>query len=89
MDGKGYVSFTVHKKEKRKMKERKEYFFSAYNGPTVGYYTINGYTYYNGEDFRTAKRYKEYLDCGFNILQVRGVNAYSGEEWENFFFRCR
>ena len=64
------------------MKERKEYFFSAYNGPTVGYYTINGYTYYNGEDFRTAKRYKEYLDCGFNILQVRGVNAYSGEEWE-------
>lgn len=59
-----------------------EYLFYAYNCPTSGYYTINGYKYFYGEDFRTEKRYKEYLDCGFNMVQVRGENSYKGEEWE-------
>ena len=61
---------------------KKEYLFYCYNCPTSGYFTINGYKYFYGEDFRTAKRYKEYLDCGFNMIQVRGENSYSGEEWE-------
>ena len=60
----------------------KEILFYCYNGPTSGYYTINGYKYFYGEDFRTEKRYKEYLDCGFNMVQVRGENSYKGEEWE-------
>lgn len=64
------------------MKKQDEYLFYGYNCPTSGYYTINGYKYFYGEDFRTEKRYREYLDCGFNMVQVRGENSYSGEEWE-------
>lgn len=62
---------------------KKEWLFYGYNCPTSGYYTVNGYKYFYGEDFRTAKRYKEYLDCGFNMVQVRGENSYKGEEWES------
>ena len=64
------------------MKKKGEYLFYCYNCPTSGYYTINGYKYFYGEDFRTAKRYKEYVDCGFNMVQARGENSYKGEEWE-------
>ena len=64
------------------MKKQDEYLFYCYNCPTSGYYTINGYKYFYGEDFRTEKRYREYLDCGFNMVQVRGENSYCGEEWE-------
>ena len=63
------------------MKERETLFY-CYNCPTSGYYTVNGYKYFSGEDFRTAKRYKEYVDCGFNMVQARGENSYKGEEWE-------
>ncbi|MGN1062573.1 MAG: hypothetical protein ACI4RO_05520 [Candidatus Scatosoma sp.] len=69
------------------MKDRKEYLFCGYNCPIDGYYTVNGYTYFFGEDFRSAKRYKEYLDCGFNVVQARGKNSYNGEEWETC--QCR
>ena len=60
----------------------KETLFYCYNCPTSGYYKINGYKYFSGEDFRTEKRYKEYLDCGFNMVQARGENSYRGEGWE-------
>ena len=63
-------------------KQENEYLFYAYNCPTSGYFTVNGYKYFYGEDFRTAKRYKEYLDCGFNMVQARGENSYCGEGWE-------
>jgi hypothetical protein len=56
--------------------------FYAYNPPTSGQYNINGFIYRGEEDFRNEKRYKEYLDCGFTMLQVRYENAYNGEEWE-------
>ena len=62
--------------------QEKEYLFYCYNCPTSGYFTINGYKYFYGEDFRTAERYAEYVDCGFNMVQARGENSYSGEEWE-------
>lgn len=61
---------------------RKEFDFYAYNVPTSGYYNHNGFTYYYGEDFRTVAKYKEYLDCGFNIVQIRGENSFRGGEWE-------
>ncbi len=64
------------------MRKQSEYLFYCYNCPTSGYYTINGYKYYYGEDFRTEKRYKEYLDCGFNMVQARGENSFCGGEWE-------
>ena len=62
--------------------QEKEYLFYCYNCPTSGYFTINGYKYFYGEDFRTAERYAEYVDCGFNMVQARGENSYCGEEWE-------
>ena len=64
------------------MKNNNEYLFYCYNCPTSGYFTINGYKYFYGEDFRTAERYAEYVECGFNMVQARGENSYKGEEWE-------
>lgn len=60
---------------------KKRFEFYAYNPPTSGEYFVNGATYRLGEDFRSVKRYKEYLDCGFTMLQVRYENAYNGEDW--------
>ena len=59
-----------------------ETLFYCYQCPSSGYYKINGYKYFCGEDFRTEKRYREYLDCGFNMVQARGENSYKGEGWE-------
>ncbi|MBQ8394719.1 MAG: hypothetical protein IJX49_04020 [Clostridia bacterium] len=59
-----------------------EYLFYCYNCPPSGYFTVNGYKYFYGEDYRTAERYQEYVDCGFNMVQARGENSYSGGEWE-------
>ena len=64
------------------MSEKNEFLFYAYNPPTSGKFRINGAEYRYGEDFRNAKRYKEYLDCGFDIVLARYENAYKGEEWE-------
>ncbi len=64
------------------MKKNSEYLFYCYNCPTSGYFTINGYKYFYGEDFRTAERYAEYVECGFNMVQARGENSYKGEGWE-------
>ena len=64
------------------MRKNDEYLFYCYNCPTAGYFTINDYKYFYGEDFRTAERYAEYVECGFNMVQARGENSYKGEEWE-------
>ena len=64
------------------MRKQDECLFYCYNCPTSGYFTINGYKYHYGEDFRTEKRYREYLECGFNMVQARGENSFSGGEWE-------
>ncbi len=66
------------------MKQRKEYDFYCYHCPDNGEYYHNGYTYTFGEDYRSAKRYKEYLDCGFNIVQARGGSE-KGNEYKGFW----
>lgn len=53
----------------------------AYSGPTDGTYTENGIKYDTGVDYRTEERYKEYADCGFNILLLQGNDPYRGEEF--------
>ncbi len=67
---------------KQAKKQRKHYHFYCYNCPNHGEHHYNGYTYTFGEDHRSVKRYKEYLDCGFDILQARGGgekgNEYKG-----------
>ena len=75
------------------MKKRKEYLFYCYNCPGNGEYFHNGYTYSFGEDYRNAKRYKDYLDCGFNAVQARGDEkgsafhggAFAGSNTEKVF----
>ena len=60
--------------------KRKKFSFFAYNPPTSGTYTINGYTYKSGEDFRSVTRCKEYKNCGFDMIQLRYEYYYTGED---------
>lgn len=66
------------------MGKRKEYTFYCYNCPDVGEYHYNEYTYTFGEDMRSVKRYKEYLDCGFNVVQARGGHD-KGSEYKGYW----
>ena len=61
---------------------RKNFEFYGYCSPTSGKYYVDGNEYFMGEDFRTAKRYKEYKDVGFTILLLQHENSYSGEDFE-------
>ena len=64
--------------------KRRQFSFFAYNPPTSGTYSINGYVYKGGEDFRSVKRFKEYKNCGFDIMQMRYEYYYTGEEpWDS------
>lgn len=54
----------------------------AYTPPTNGKLNISGIKYYMGEDFRTLERYKEYRDCGFDIIMQAGETKYTGEPFE-------
>ncbi|MBQ4053225.1 MAG: hypothetical protein IJD33_02690, partial [Clostridia bacterium] len=48
--------------------------FYCYNPPNDGTWYVdreNDKKMYAGEDFRTVERYKEYKDCGFDILMMQ------------------
>ena len=62
--------------------KRKKFTFFAYNPPTTGKFTINGFDYQSDEDYRNVARCREYKNCGFEIMQLRYEHAYNGEEWE-------
>ncbi len=53
----------------------------GYSPPPQGEWYIDD-TVYTTEDFRTVERYKEYKECGFNILFMQRTAAYNGEPWE-------
>ena len=60
----------------------KEHFdFYGYCSPTSGIYRIDDHEYFIGEDFRSAKRYKEYTDVGFTMLLLQHENSYYGESF--------
>lgn len=54
----------------------------AYSPPSDGMIRISGKHVFLGTDFRTAERYKEYAECGFNVLHTQSTGTYVGEEWE-------
>ncbi len=54
----------------------------GYSPPTDGTYTVDGELKTTGEDYRTVERYKEYQECGFNILLMQFGGTYNGEDWE-------
>ncbi len=53
----------------------------GYSPPTDGTYTVDGELKTTGEDYRTVERYKEYQECGFNILLMQFGGVYNGEDW--------
>jgi hypothetical protein len=56
--------------------------FYGYSSPTDGTWNHDGTVYSYGEDYRTAARYREYLDCGMTLVLLQHENAYHGEPWE-------
>lgn len=60
----------------------------AYAPPGDGIYTIDGKPYKITDDdgnpvtFQTAEKYREYKDCGFDIIMFQGDDAYKGEDFE-------
>lgn len=55
----------------------------CYAPPTDGTWVAEGGEIKSaGQDFRTVERYKEYKDCGFDILLMQSAGKYTGEEWE-------
>ncbi len=54
----------------------------GYSPPTDGTYMVDGKEFTTGEDYRTVERYKEYVDCGFNMILLGYTARYCGEEWE-------
>ena len=63
----------------------KEFILYGYSGPTDGTWRIErpegNLFFFEGEDFRTVERYREYADCGFNTLFIQGNEPYVGEDF--------
>ena len=66
------------------LKENKDraYPMYGYSPPPQGKWWIDD-TEYLTEDFRTVEKYREYKDCGFNILFMQGTASFDGTDWEN------
>lgn len=60
----------------------KQFDFYSYISPTNGTYTVDGESYFGGEDLQTVESYKEMLDCGFTILYVNNNSAYYTGDWD-------
>ncbi len=54
----------------------------GYSPPPNGQWQIDD-TIFTTEDFRTVEKYKEYCECGFNVLFLQSTAPYNGEGWEN------
>ena len=57
----------------------------AYTGPRDNIYTLDGEVIVEGNEdvsFQTVEKYKEYADCGFNILLLQADDMYRGEAYE-------
>lgn len=62
----------------------------AYGAPSNGYYFLDGVKYSgkldeNGDNvsFQTYEKFKEYKDCGFDIILFRSNDAYNGEDFDS------
>lgn len=59
----------------------REFPIYGYSPPPQGAWWIDDQTF-TTEDFRTVEKYREYRDCGFNVLFMQGTGTYKGEGWE-------
>ena len=62
--------------------EQKQFMLYGYSCPTDGSYFVDEQKFWTGTDYRTAERYAEYRDCGFNVLLHEGNDPYWGEPFE-------
>ena len=53
----------------------------GYSPPPNGQWQLDD-TIFTTEDFRTVEKYKEYKDCGFNVLFLQHTAPYNGDGWE-------
>ena len=60
----------------------REFPIYGYSPPPQGEWWLDD-TVFTTEDFRTVEKYKEYKDCGFNVLFLQHSALYKGEGWEN------
>ncbi len=56
--------------------------FYGYTGPTDGRWWLNNNEIYEGQDFRTVDRLKEYKDVGMTIYLPQSAGNYNGGDWE-------
>lgn len=77
--------FSTNSKAQDYSHSRQKFRLSAYYAPTDGTWYDAGKFYRVDEDFRTVKRYKEYLDAGLNVMLLSGSESckYRGEEWDS------
>ena len=61
----------------------KKFILYGYSSPTDGTWRIDETLFSTGVDYRTKSRYKEYFDCGLNLLMLQGNDPYTGEKWES------
>ena len=54
----------------------------GYSPPPNGQWQIDD-TIFETEDFRTVEKYREYKECGFNVLFLQHSAKYDGDGWEN------
>ena len=59
----------------------REFPIYGYSPPPEGKWQIDD-TVFTTEDFRTVEKYREYKDCGFNILFLQYTAPYYGDGWE-------
>ena len=72
---------SVYRQYFQKEKGR-EFPIYGYSPPPNGQWQIDD-TVFTTEDFRTVEKYKEYKDCGFNVLFLQFTAPYRGDGWEN------
>lgn len=53
----------------------------GYSPPPEGKWQIDDAVFIT-EDFRTVEKYREYKECGFNVLFLQGTAPYHGDGWE-------
>lgn len=72
---------SIYKKYFKKNTGR-EFPIYGYSPPPQGEWWIDNQTFFT-DDFRTVEKYREYKDCGFNVLFLQGTATYHGDGWEN------
>ena len=59
----------------------REFPIYGYSPPPQGEWQIDD-TIFTTDDFRTVEKYREYKDCGFNVLFLQFTAPYHGDGWE-------